>query len=350
MRRYMMVLAVVALAALLAVPAVAQKSKGKEEQKPAESKKIEDLIKEGQYQQAVDLAKKFIEAGQVTEGLYLDMGVAYFNLKQYDEAIKAYEEAYKLNMFSTQALLFEATCYHEMGLEDKVAEVYEKVLGIEPTNTQVRYDLAQLYEKQKKLDQALAQYTEIYNVTPDFKDVAYATALILHNKGEMEKAEPYFEKALSLNPASEDILLAQGQNFLKEKKYEKAVAPLSQYLEAAKSDTLKPAVMRQIAGAYTKAAAEVKVDKKAMKPEELKAAQDTANGLYTNAITYYDKLLVVRPNNDEALEGKANALIQMGRNSEAVAVLKQFMQSSRNEAEKKKVGELIKQLESARKG
>lgn len=349
MRRYWFLLAVVALAVALAVPALAQKSKGKEEQK-AESKKIEDLVKEGQYQQAVDLAKKFIEAGQVTEGLYIDLGVAHYHLKQYEEAIKAYEEAYKLNMFSTQALLFEATCYHELGQEDKVAEVYDKVLGIEPTNTQVRYDLAQLYEKQKKLDQALAQYTEIYNATPDFKDVAYAIAVILHSKGEAEKAEPYFEKALSLSPESEDVLLAQGQNFLKEKKYAKAVAPLAKYLEVAKSETLKPAVMRQVAGAYTKAAVDVKIDKKAMKPDELKAAQETANGLYTNAITYYDKLLVVRPNNDEALEGKANALIQLGRNAEAVAVLKQFMQSSKNEAEKKKVGELLKQLESAKKG
>jgi superkiller protein 3 len=344
-----MVLVVVALALVLVVPALAQK-KGKEEQKGAESKKIEELIQEGEYQKALDLAKKFIEAGQVTEGLYIDMGVAYFNLKQYEEAIKAYEEAYQLNMFGTQALLYEATCYHEMGQDEKVAEVYEKVLGIEPTNTQVRYDLAQLYEKLKKLDPALAQYTEIYNVTPDFKDVAYAIAVILHNKGEMEKAEPYFDKAVSLAPANEDILLAQGQNFLKAKKYEPAVGPLAKYLEVAKNETLKPAVMRQIAGAYTKAAGAVKVDKKTMKPDELKAAQDKQSALYVNAITFYDKLLVVRPNNDEALEGKANALIQLGRNAEAVAVLKQFLQTSKNEEEKKKVSDLVKQLEAAKKG
>lgn len=350
MRRFFVLFTVSVLVLALSIGSLAQKPKSKEDQKKnAEAQKIEDLVKGGENQKAIDLGKKFIEAGKVTEGLYLDMGTAYYNLKQYDDAIKSYEEAFKLNMFSTQALMFEATTYHEMGQDEKVIDVYQKVLGIEPANKEVMYDLAQLYEKLHKADDALKQYDTLYAAAPDYKDVAYAIALLLHNKGEMDKAEPYFDKALSISPTSDDILLAQGQNFLKEKKFDKAVVPLQKYLETTKNEALKPAVTRQVAGAYSKAAATITVDPKA-KPEEKKATQDAIDASYKNAIVYFDKLLVLRPNADEALEGKANALIQLGKNAEAITVLEEFMQYSKNDAEKKKVADTIKQLKAAKKG
>jgi|GEM_PF-1053878 len=362
MRRFFILFTVSVLALAMSLGSLAQKSKGKEEPKKAEeSQKIEDLVTKGEYQKAIDLAKKFIEAGKVTAGLYTDMGTAYYKLKQYDEAIKAYEEAYKLDMFSTQNLLFEATCYHDMGQDDKVAETYQKVLGIEPANNEVRYNLAQVYEKLKKVDEALKEYDTLYAAAPDYKDVAYAIAVIYHNKGGVEKepatadpyyakAEPYFEKALSITPTNEDILVAQGQNFIKEKKYDKAVVPLQKFLEVCKPDDLRrPAVTGNVAGAYAKAGAAITVDPKA-KPEDKKAAQDAINANYDHAVAYYDKFLALRPNSEPALEGKANALIQLGKNAEALAVLDQFMQVSKNEAEKKKVAENIKLLKAAKKG
>lgn len=350
MRRFFVVFTVCILAIALSLGSLAQKSKGKEEPKKAEeSQKIEDLVTKGEYQKAIDLAKKFIDAGKVTVGLYIDMGTAYYKLKQYDEAVKAYDEAFKLDMFSTQALLFEATTYHDMGQDEKVVDVYQKVLGIEPANNEVRYDLAQLYEKLNKNDEAIKEYETLYAAAPDFKDVAYATAVLYHNKGQMDKAEPYFDKALSLNPTSDEVLLAQGQNFLKEKKYDKAVVPLQKFVEISKNEALKPAVLRQIAGAYTKLGAAITLDPKA-KPEDKKAAQDAINANYNNAILYFDKLLALKPNSEEGLEGKANALIHIGNNTEAVAVLEQFMQVSKNDTEKKKVADTIKQLKAAKKG
>jgi tetratricopeptide (TPR) repeat protein len=391
MRRFFVLFTMSVLVLALSLGSLAQKTKGKEEPKKSEEgQKIEDLVTKGEYQKAIDLGKKFIEAGKVTAGLYTDMGTAYYNLKQYDEAIKSYEEAYKLDMFSAQNLLFEATCYHDMGQDDKVAETYEKVLGIEPTNNEVRYNLAQVYEKlapmhkssatmtsktdstttsnnappvsstttstttvsltfDDYINKALEQYEAIYASDPAFKDTAYAIALIHHNKGEMEKAEPYFEKALSLAPTNGDLLIAQGQNFIKEKKYDKAVVPLQKFLEVAKPDDMRrPAVTGNIAGIYYKAAGAVTVDPKA-KPEDKKAAQDAINANYNNAIVYYDKFLVLRPNSEPALEGKANALLKLGKNAEAIAVLEQFMQVSKNDAEKKNVADVLKQLKAAKK-
>lgn len=359
MRRFFVFLIVVVAALGLTLAASAQKSKGKDQPKSAESSKIEDLVSKGEYQKAIDLANKFIAAGQVTEGLYIDLGVAYYNMKQYDQAIKACEEASKLNPFGTQALLYEATCYHELKQEDKVAEVYQKVLAIDPTNKEVHYDLAQLDEAQKKPDDAIKEYKAIYwtdeatkaENDPAFKDVAYALGLIYYNKGETDAAEIYLDKAVSLNPPNADeVLLAQGQNYIKAKKYDKAVVPLQKYLDVTKSDNLKPAVTATVAGVYVKSALAATDSVKGSKDKDAIAkAEAAAKQDYTQAIVYFDKLLVLRPDSEKALLGKADALLQIGKNSDAIPVLKQYLAVSKNDAEKKKVSDLLKQLEAGKK-
>lgn len=349
MRRFLAFVALV-LAGVMTVGAWAQAPKGKDQAKTAQSAKLEDLIAKGEYQKAVDLAKKFIEAKEVTEGLYIDLGVAYQKLKDYPNAISAYEEATKLNPFGTQALINEASCYQEMNDAGKLADTLKRIVDLDPGNKDMRYTLALMYDKQEKADDAFAQYDEIYKVDPGYKDVAYAIGLILFNKGEYEKAEPYFAKAVEVAPSDDQALLAEGQNFIKQKKFDKAVVPLKTYLDITKNEATKPAVTGQVAGLYAKSASSAMEAVKGSKDKaEIAKAQSVANEAYANAIVYFDKLLALRPNSELALEGKANALIMTDRPAEAVPVLKQYLQISQNETEKKKVAELVKQLESAKK-
>lgn len=328
----------------------AKASKGKDDSKSAQSSSIEELITKGDYQKAIDLANKFIEANQATEGLYIDLGVAYYHMKDYPKAIEAYEKAAGMNPFDTKALQYEATCYHEMNQDDKVEEVYNRILGIDGTQIEVRYDLAQLYEKQDKLSDALAQYQQIYKVDPNFKDVAYAAGVILHNDGKYEEAAPFFEKAVSLKPDDDQALLAQGQNFLKDGKLEMALAPLKSFIDVTKNEPIKPSVIQQVAVIYEKLGVTALDSVKGSKDKAaVSKAEADANGHFGNAVVYFDKLLAIRPNSETALAGKANCLLKMDKADEALPVLKQYLEVSGNTAEKKKVADIIKQIEASNK-
>lgn len=324
--------------------------KPKDSQPTQESAKIEDLIAKGEYQKAVDLAKKFIEAKQVTEGLYIDLGIAYQKLKDYPNAIAAYEEAVKLNPLGTDALLDEASCYQEQNDMVKLAETLKRVVDVDPTKLEARYALAQIYDKQDKVDDALAQYEGIYGSDPGFKNVAYAIGVIYYSKDQYDKAVPYLDKAAQLHPGDEQVLLAQGQNYLKAKDYEKAIGPLKAFLDVTKNENYRPAITGTVAGLYMKKAeatmAPVKdsKDKAAVAKAEASAKED-----YANAVVYFDKLLALRPNSEMALEGKANALIKLDKQQDALPVLKQFLSVSKNDAEKKKVSDLIKAIEASKK-
>lgn len=329
MRHFFHTLGVAALAVSLALGAAAQSkgTKGKNAEKGTESQKIEDLIAKGEYQKAVDLAHRFIEAGQVTEGLYIDLGVAHYRMKDYESAIQAFEKAVEQNPFGTQALLYEATCYHEMGQETKAAEAFQRAIDVDPTNVEVRYSIAQLYEKSNRPQDALVQYQAIYQQNPDYKDVAFAAGILLFNQGKYAEAEPFFDKAASLRPDDEQVLLAVGQNLLKAEEYAKAIPALQKYLEVTKNETYRPAVLDQVAIAHEK-------------------QKD-----YEGALAAYDRILGLRPNWEKALLGKGNALVNLKRYAEAVPVLKSFLQISKNEEKKKAVQDLLQQVEPlAKKG
>jgi tetratricopeptide (TPR) repeat protein len=336
-------------ALVIAVGTWAQ-DKPKGQAKDQETPKIEELINKGEYQKAVDLAKKFIEAKEVTEGLYIDQGIAYQKLKDYPNAILAYEEAVKLNPLGTAALMNEASCYQEQGDMVKLAETLRRVVDIDPTKEDVRYSLAVMYDKQDKLDEALAQYEEIFRANPGYKNVAYAAGVIYYGKEQFDRAAPYFNKAAELHPTDDQVLLAQGQNYLKGGKIDQAIPPLKAFLEVTKNENYRPAVTGTLAGLYVKQAEMSMASVKNSKDKAAIAqAEAMAKTSYGNAVVYFDKLLAMRPNSEAALEGKARALIMTDKPQEALPILKQFMQVSKNEAEKKSVAETIKKIESQKK-
>jgi len=78
-------------------------------------------------------------------------------------------------------------------------------------------------------------------------------------------------------------------------------------------------------------------------------AEAAAKDNYTNAIVYFDKLLVLRPNSEIALEGKGRALDMTGKSQDAIATYKQYLAVSKNEAEKKTVAQRVKELEAGKK-
>ncbi len=324
MRRVPIVFLVAGLLAISSVGVFAfPRGHEKEKKKPV---KIEDLYKAGKYQKAIDLAKKFEAKGEVSEGLYLDMGAAQFKLKRYEDAIASFKKAEEQNMFGTKAILFEATCYHDLKQPDKVIECYQRALDIDPSLDAVHYNLGRLYESEKNPEpaKALAQYQAIYNDNPTYKDVTYAIGLIHFNAREYDKAQPYLEKALSKKPDDAHILLALGQNELKNGKYGKAVKTLERFVNAKGADPVwKPAVLDQIA----------------VSNEKLKD--------YAAALHAYEEILSLRPNNSKALLGKGNALIQLKRYKEAIPALERYLEISRNRVKKKQVKKVLGDLKKA---
>lgn len=318
MRRFTVAILVVAMAGLfIGGPAVVAKKKPKNEKHSA---KIEDLINKGEFQKAIDLAKKFEKKGKVTEGLYIDLGDAYYQLKDYPNAIAAFEKAEEQNPFGTKAILYEASCYHQMKNNDKVIDAYKRALEIDPGLNDAHVSLGRLYEEQGKPELALKEYETVYENNPDRKGLAYSIGVLNYGQGHYDKAETYFEKAALNSVGDSNVYLALGQNQLKLKDYTRAAASLEKFVKLTDRKALKPAVLGMVAVCYEKL------------------------NNYNKALTTYDRILALRPNYAKALLGKGNALLQLKEYPKAASVLKSYLKHSQNTDKKKEVEDTLKQL------
>ncbi|MEJ2366905.1 MAG: tetratricopeptide repeat protein [Acidobacteriota bacterium] len=322
MRRVTVLICVMA-GMLLSLSAFAKQSQDKKEAK--KNPKIEELIDKGHYQQAVDLAQKFIKNKQETYPLYLDLGVAYYKMKKFPEALQAFEKAASLNPFDSKALEYEISVYYAMGDTAKVISTSEQVLQTNPDNKEILYNLGHLYEKQGDMDKAMEKYNQLIDVDPKYKGVGYDVGVMLYKKDKYDQSIQVLEKTRTADPDNAKVLLALGQDYIKTKNYEKAVPVLQDYVKKTDRDVFKPAVLKNIAVIQTK-----------MKK-------------YDEAAATCDQILALRPNDESAILMKAQSLLDAKDYDKALPVLKQYLSVSQNQDTKKKVEKLVKQLERRKK-
>lgn len=260
--------------------------KKNETQQPAVT--VEQLIEQGKYQEAITLGKNMEAQGNTTAGLLVNIGVAYYKLKDYQNSISYLDQAITKasdpltpdTQLQLQAYLFEATIYHEMNNDDKVSEVYQKALTVAPEDKQLLQNYASIMET-KDPQKALEIYDKLVSLDP--ASYGYDASIFAMEKSDNSRAEKYLNSALAAKPDDEQILLAMAKLYLKEKKYQEAVPILEKVITVTTREILKPKLLFFLASCQL----EIK------KPME--------------AIATCDKILSIRANDENALVLKAKA-------------------------------------------
>jgi tetratricopeptide (TPR) repeat protein len=305
--RYKMKKVIVMMVFLLLTMCVfADKKKDEKAQTPQPT--VEQLIEEGKYQEAVSLGQKLVSEGQVTGGLLVNIGVAYYKMKDYDNSLNYLEQAYSKasdplspdTELQLKTLLFEATIYHEKNDEQKVLETYEKALTISPDNKDVLRNYATVLET-KNPPKALEVYDKLVQLSPD---AGYDAGLFAMEKGDNGRAETYLKAAQSVKPEDESIFLALTKLYLKEKRYSDAIPVLEKAISASTKDILKPKLLFFLASCQF----------------EVKKSMD--------AIATCDRILTIRPNDENALVLKAKCYREMKDQKNAIASADQALQAN----------------------
>lgn len=315
-------------------PFAADKPATKKDTQTKESAKMEDLLNKGEFQKAVDKGKEWIEVHtkenkleELPKEFWINLSAAYAGLKDYPNALDAIEKAAATpaGMFDAVVFKNKAAILHEMKQDDKVAETFKTILTIEPDNLEVKWSLARLLEEQKKSEDALKYYDEVIAVKPDFNDVAFDVGVLLSEKKDYDKALAYFEKAKTASPGNEKVLLAISQTLIKAGKTKEAIPALKEYLAVTKDDTKRVAVTGQLGSCQ-------------MKEKQFK-----------EAISTWDDILKIRPNDEKALINKGACLVDLKDYPAAISTLETYMGVSKNEEKKKEVAALLKDLKGGAK-
>lgn len=360
MKRTLAILLV--LSFILAVPAFAEKKKA--EAQPVAT--VEDLIARGEYQKAIDLGNKTIAAGQETAGLLVNIGVAYYKMKDNANSIAFLEKAFAKasdplapeTQLQLQALLFEATIYHEMAQEDKVAETYAKALAIAPEDKEVLYSYAHIVEAKDKA-KAFELYDKLVPIDPLYKNVGYDAGVFALQNGELDRAETYLTKARDAAPESEDTLLALSQVLLKKKSYEAAIPILEKVSTITTKEILKPGLLQRIAFCQLQSKKPVEcvqtADKiLALRPNDEAALHFKSEAYYQmkdlkNSAATADQLLTINPNHENAMYRRAVIYLEQKSNDKAKPLLEKIAATTKDAERKSEVQGYLKQMKGGKK-
>jgi len=104
---------------------------------------------------------------------HVNRGVAYVEEEQWEEAIREYQDALRINPDCAEAHHKLGLAYYHQRRGDDAAREYQAALRINPRNVQVRLDLGEVYEfLSSQPDNAIREYEAALRIDPDSR-IAY---------------------------------------------------------------------------------------------------------------------------------------------------------------------------------
>ena len=147
----------------------------------------------------------------LAQPLYLiEKALIYQDLKQYDSAISAYQQASRLSPHNPDIWANQANIFKVRGEFAAAEDYYKRALAQDNTHLTARHNLADLLYQTDRIAESLEQYRTLLLQHPDDISAFYNLAIILEKTGEYADALGlYFKVLLSENtPADLDWRIA----------------------------------------------------------------------------------------------------------------------------------------------
>jgi len=198
------------------------------------------------------------------------MGGLYFNLREYDKAIREYQIIIEIDPKNLVAYLYLATIYAQEKKYDSAEKAYRKMLAMDPGNIIGMYyyaktltqmnrwaeaealyhkitlqgpafeaawlGLAALYETQNKYDEAIGVYRRYLEINPARISFRVKIADLLVKANKHEAAEKEFQEVLKTDPANREVRTALGLLYYDMHRFDAAVVQFLSLLETAPND------------------------------------------------------------------------------------------------------------------
>ncbi len=318
--------------------------------------KAVDLLRQKQYQMAIDLYSKVIERNPVFFEAFTDRarcyqavnrdeealndfksaiqknanyypawiyrGVFYTERKDFFKAIDDFSKAMKLKPQLTEPLLKRAEVYIQLQRWDDAVADITKALEINKTDANAFFLRGGIYEVKKQKKEAFADYTSAIKNKPNYAEAFYKRGLINASFGDYTKSLSDFNQALSLNNVYEEVLRARADLYYYNKKYNEAYAEITRVIEAFKANESELYYKRGVClSAIGKCPDAIKdFNKAANISRENDSAYVQIGNCYMRmdkksqqAMTYYRRAMQANPQNAEAYLGRAKVYLDMKR-------------------------------------
>lgn len=178
------------------------------------------FIEMGQYNNAL---KDLLEAEKYypdSPKIHYYLGMSYHGKGMKDKAIEEFKKATSLNEDYSEAHNYLGTLYSDRDLWDQAIEEFDKALSnpVYDTPSMALYNSAWAYYSKKEYKTALSRYQEALNVNPMTNlrpQIEKNVGLIYFDQDNITEAIRHFKKSVELDSSLFDAYYLLGQSYLK---------------------------------------------------------------------------------------------------------------------------------------
>jgi tetratricopeptide (TPR) repeat protein len=160
-------------------------------------------LERGNFQAAVDLFKRVVEAEPKHKTAWINLGRAYMGLRQTDKAIEAFKKEAEANPYDEYAFSSLGWAYTTDRRYDEAAVAYQKALEINPLSEYAHAALGSMYSEAHQYDKAVPELEKAVSLKQDnaFLHINLGDAYL--NLGQDDKALAAFDRAVEISATPE---------------------------------------------------------------------------------------------------------------------------------------------------
>jgi tetratricopeptide (TPR) repeat protein len=149
-----------------------------------------------------DIVQTEERAGPQTAEEYFISGAWFANIGEYDDAIRDFTSAIRLDSDFEAAYAYRALAYRSTGNLDRAISDFTNVIRINPNDAIGYYSRGMLYNDKEHYDWAITDFDRALQFEPDYTiEIYYGRGNAYYGKGDFERAAADWETVLRMNPA-----------------------------------------------------------------------------------------------------------------------------------------------------
>lgn len=153
---------------------------------------------QGKYKESLALFLENIDSGYYNFGTYQNLGVLYQEMKEDENAKRAWEKGLSLNPQSSGILYNLAMLYSRKKDFPKAKKYFQQAIDINPDFFALHFGLGSVFEEEGNITAAIKAYEKAASLRPNFPDVHYRLGTLYAQK-ENPRALWHFKEAIRLN-------------------------------------------------------------------------------------------------------------------------------------------------------
>ncbi len=261
--------------------------------------------------------------------IYNLLGVIYAQIESYNDSIKNYLKAIKLDPKYFEAYNNIGVAYTDWKKCDKAIRYFNKAIQINPLYAEAYNNRGNALKEKEEYTLALESYKKAIHLNQNYIDAISNVGVVYDIIGDFTKAKKYFNQAILLDPSNTALLYNLANCLFNSEDYQRAIAVCQKIINLDASFYY----------AYNRIGLcciqlEREDEAKKFFENAIKIKRDYAEGLtnygfllqklrnYSLASVQFEKALKINPNSDEAVVNLSKSYIDDGRLSKAVEVAK----------------------------